>query len=101
MMETAWRSCARARSRSTMCLRRPRQQKRPILRPRRRSDSFLGGFVGERLHPRVQAGFVARGGILVEHTLLHTLVERGNGLAILFGNRRGIALGNGLAEGAK
>src|ERR1700679_3666077 len=99
-MASAWRSCTTARSRSTMCLRR-RQKKPKLRRRRRRSDPCLGSLVGKRLHPCMQAGFVAGGGILVQHALLHALVECRNGLAILLGNRRGIAFGNGLAEGAK
>jgi hypothetical protein len=67
---------------------RPRAAGKDRSRGRRRSESssFLGGPCGSGPSPAHASGFVAGGGIFVEHTLLHTLVERGDGLAILLGN---------------
>jgi hypothetical protein len=56
---------------------------------------------GESLHPGMQPALIPGSSILMQNTLLHTLVERGDGLVVLLSDSRGIPFGNGLAEGAK
>src|ERR1700733_3051623 len=49
----------------------------------------------------MQAALVPGGGVLVEHTLLHALIQSRNGFTVLLGNRGGIPFSNSLAQGAE
>src|ERR1039458_627913 len=61
----------------------------------------LGLSCGQRLEAGIQAALVARNGVAVEDTLLHALVESGDGFAILRLRGLYIALGQGLAQQAE
>ena len=53
---------------------------------------------GDGLHARAEAALVAGGGVLVQGALLHALVERGDGGAVLLADRFGVALLQGLTQ---
>ena len=60
---------------------------------------FLGG--DEGLDAGVEAGLVAAGGVLVQDTLLHALVEDGDGRGVGGGDGLLVAIGDGLAQDAQ
>ena len=62
----------------------------------RRCNGCLGDLCrrDDCFHASVQTGLVAAGGVLVDHTLLHTLIKYLNGGAVGSAEGLGIALGD-------
>src|SRR4030081_3848613 len=60
-------------------------------------NKVLSSFLGRSsLHASVQPALVTAGGVLVQNTLLHALVEHRNGLAISLTQRLRVASGDRL-----